>query len=131
MLYVGTRPDSFYLLFPNRLDSRNEIAAGQELRLPRTSWTVNALGPPGTDHILVLVAESPRDLSGYALPEEYVSRDGLFQKLLPTPATAARLSQLATLSGSLRSPECAKRDLGVAQRCSNAFGAALVSIEEH
>jgi hypothetical protein len=33
--------------------------------------------------------------------------------------------------GPKPSPECAKRDLGVAQRCPNGFGAVRVSVEEH
>jgi hypothetical protein len=35
MFYEGTQPGSFYLLFPNQLDSNNAIAANQELELWR------------------------------------------------------------------------------------------------
>jgi hypothetical protein len=134
MLYRGTQPDSFYLLFPNQLDSNNAVKANQELRLPNSNWAVTALGPAGTDHILVLVTESARDFSSLALPAEYVSRSGPFDKIHPTPQAVARIGQLATLSAALKQAECSsadtRRDLGVARRCANVFGASLLSVEE-
>ncbi|MGA2363869.1 MAG: caspase family protein [Steroidobacteraceae bacterium] len=134
LLYRGTQPDSFYLLFPNQLDSNNAVKANQELRLPNPNWAVTALGPAGTDHILVLVTETARDFSSLALPAEYVSRSGPFDKIHPTPQAVARIGQVATLSAALKQAECSsadtKRDLGVAQHCSNVFGANLLSVEE-
>jgi hypothetical protein len=134
LLYRGTQPDSFYLLFPNQLDSNNAVKANQELRLPNPNWAVTALGPAGTDHILVLVTETARDFSSLALPAEYVSRSGPFDKIHPTPQAVARIGQVATLSAALKQAECSspdtKRDLGVARHCSNVFGANLLSVEE-
>jgi hypothetical protein len=134
LLYRGTQPDSFYLLFPNQLDSNNAVKANQELRLPNAGWVVTALGPAGTDHILVLVTQTARDFSSLALPAEYVSRAGPFDKIHPTPQAVARIGQLATLSAALKQAECSSadttRDLGVARRCSNVFGASLLSVEE-
>jgi len=134
VFYRGTQADSFYLLFPNKLDSNNPIAANEELRLPRPDWTVTALGPKGTDHILVMVSETARDFSSLSLPAEYVSAAGPFDKIQPTAAAAARIGQIATLSAAVKRAECSgsggTRDLGVAHRCSNVFGASLVSVEE-
>jgi hypothetical protein len=133
LFYQGTQPDSFYLLFPNQLDSANAIAANQDLALPRSDWSVTALGPRGTDHLLVMVTETARDFSALALPAEYVSQAGPFQKLGRTPQAVARIGQIATLSASASKPACqsgASRDLGVARRCSNAFGASLIGVEE-
>ena len=132
VFYHGTQPDSFYLLFPNQLDSANAIAANQDLHLPRQDWSVTALGPHGTDHLLVMVTETPRDFSRLALPAEYVSQSGPFDKIHPTPQAAAHISQIATLSASAGKSECrsAQRDLGVARRCSGVFGASLVSVDE-
>lgn len=132
VFYRGTQPDSFYLLFPNALDSANAIAANQEMQLPRRDWSVTALGPRGTDHLLVMVTETPRDFSKLALPAEYVSQTGPFDKIHPTPQAAASISRLATLSASAGKMECkgANRDLGVAKRCSNVFGASLLSVDE-
>jgi hypothetical protein len=46
----------------------------------------------------------------------------------------ASISQAATLSSALKQTECTstatKRDLGVAKRCSNVFGASVLSVEE-
>jgi len=134
VFYRGTSPDSFYLLFPNQLDSANSIAANQEMKLPRKAWSVSALGPKGTDHLMVMVTETPRDFSGLALPSQYVSQSGPFEKIQPTAAAVASISQAAMLSSALRQAECrnsaAKRDLGVARRCSNVFGASVLSVEE-
>jgi hypothetical protein len=132
IFYRGSQPDSFYLLFPNQLDSSNVLAANYELHLPRQNWTVTALGPRGTDHILVMVTESTRDFSSLSLPAEYVSASGPFDKIRPTAQAAARISQIATLSAAVKNPECtsATRDFGIAHACSNVFGANLVSVEE-
>jgi len=133
MFYRGSQPDSFYLLFPNQLDSSNALAADYELHLPRSSWTVTALGPQGTDHILVMVTETQRDFSSLSLPAAYISAAGPFDKIQPTAQAAARIGQIATLSAAIKKPECSSsstRDLGVARACSNVFGASLVNVEE-
>jgi hypothetical protein len=134
LFYKGTQPDSLYLLFPNSLDSVNAIKANQALQLPRQNWSVTALGPPGTDHLMVMVTDTPRDFSALALPAEYVSQAGPFEKIRPTSQAVARIGQAATLSAAAGKKECqssdAKRDLGVARQCSNVFGAGLVSLQE-
>lgn len=134
LFYQGTQPGSFYLLFPNQLDSNNAIAANQELKLPRQDWSVTALGPRGTDHLLVMITATPRDFSSLALPAEYVSAAGPFEKIRPTVQAVARISQIATLSAAAGKPSCLvtgdARDLGVARQCSNVFGAGLLSVEE-
>jgi hypothetical protein len=133
LFYQGSQPDSFYLLFPNQLDSANAISANQELALPRSDWSVTALGPRGTDHLLVMVTETARDFSALALPAEYVSQSGPFEKIQRTPQAVARIGQIAILSAATSKPACqnvASRDLGVARQCSNVFGASLVSVEE-
>lgn len=63
----GSDAKSFYLLFPNGLDSNHRIAAGQTLVLPRPHWQVQASGPAGKDQLLVLVTDTPRSLSQLAL----------------------------------------------------------------
>jgi hypothetical protein len=69
-----------------------------------------------------------------ALPAEYVSQAGPFQKIKPSEQAVARISQIATLSAAAGKDACQnagpKRDLGVAEQCSNVFGASLVSVEE-
>jgi hypothetical protein len=63
IVLLGSDQTSFYLLFPNGLDGSNTIKANVLMRLPRPNWGVVAGGPPGTDHVLVLVTDNPRDLS--------------------------------------------------------------------
>ncbi|HEV7358920.1 MAG TPA: caspase family protein [Steroidobacteraceae bacterium] len=134
LFYRGSQPDSLYLLFPNSLDSSNAIKANQSLKLPRQDWSVTALGPKGTDYLMVMVTDTPRDFSALALPAEYVSQAGAFEKIRPTAQAVARIGQAATLSAAVAKKECqsadAKRDLGVARHCSNVFGATLVSLQE-
>jgi len=134
VFYRGTQDGSFYLLFPNKLDGANTIKAGEDLVLPRETWSVTALGPAGTDRLLVLVTATPRDFSAFALPGAYVSDAGPFEKFNASPQAMALVGRLATLSATVGSADCrangANRDLGVAQRCSNAFGASLVSVDE-
>jgi hypothetical protein len=132
VFYRGSQPDSLYLLFPNSLDSANALKANQSVQLPRQDWSVTALGPKGTDYLMVMVTDTPRDFSALALPAEYVSQSGPFEKIRPTEQAVARIGQAAMLSAAVAQKECqsGNRDLGVARRCSNVFGATLVSLQE-
>lgn len=120
-LYVallGSDGRTLTLLFPNALDSANTIAAGQTLTLPRPNWTLTAGGPPGTDTLLVLVADGPRDLAALR-----GGRAGPFVQPLTDAQGRAQLPWL--LGTNLRQ--------GVAcagSNCSDAFGSALISVEE-
>lgn len=64
---AGSDNQALYLLFPNDLDQDNKIQAGQQLLLPRPNWRVKAAGPAGLDHLLVLVADGPRDLTAWSM----------------------------------------------------------------
>jgi hypothetical protein len=70
VVMLGSDEKSFYLLFPNKVDGDNRIKANQTLQLPRPSWEVTAGGPPGTNRMLVVVSQSPRD------PKVFVPTDG-------------------------------------------------------
>ena len=63
LVLLGSDKESFYLLYPNKLDEKNFIRAGQVLNIPSQAWKIKAAGPVGVDNILVLVSDSPRDLS--------------------------------------------------------------------
>jgi DNA segregation ATPase FtsK/SpoIIIE-like protein len=67
VVLLGSDETSFYLLFPNGLDQDNRIRARVPVRLPRANWKVQAAGPAGTDRLLVMVTEQPRDLSTFAI----------------------------------------------------------------
>jgi len=62
LVLLGSDKKSFYVLYPNQLDGDNRIQAGKTINLPKSSWQIRAAGPAGVDHILALVADSPRDL---------------------------------------------------------------------
>ena len=62
LVLLGSDKKSFYMLYPNKLDGNNRIQAGKTINLPNQTWQIKAAGPAGVDHILVLVADSERDL---------------------------------------------------------------------
>jgi hypothetical protein len=129
LLMVGSDGKTFDMLFPNQLDRSNQLEVGQVLRLPRPNWEVMAGGPPGTTQMLAIVADAPRDFSKLALKPA-----GPFS-IVEANALATRDIQLVTMQApSAAAEECAeqpaKRNLVTARRCSNAFGAALVAVEE-
>jgi hypothetical protein len=135
VFYRGSSPNSFYLLFPNTLDGNNQIAAGETLRLPRPNWRIGATGPEGKDHLLVMVTQNPRDFSSFALPKDYVSSAGAFTQIKPDAKALSAISRIASLSGQLQQKSACqqtggKRDLAIALSCSDAFGAAQVTLEE-
>ncbi len=62
LVLLGSDKKSFYMLYPNKLDGNNRIQAGKTINLPNQTWQIKAAGPAGVDHMLVLVADSERDL---------------------------------------------------------------------
>ena len=61
VVMLGSDEKSFYLLFPNKIDTNNRIKANQTLKLPRESWNITAAGPEGVNRVLVVVSQSARD----------------------------------------------------------------------
>ncbi len=130
LLMVGSDGHSFDLLFPNQLDNRNEISAGETLKLPRPSWELGVQGPPGKDTLLAIVADSPRDFSNIGMQPA-----GPFSSIDPhsTPNGSRDMQLASTSSANASSLECMApktRTLAIRKRCSNAYGAALLVIEE-
>jgi hypothetical protein len=129
IMMVGSDGKTFDMLFPNGLDNNNAIQAGQTLRLPRPNWMVTAGGPPGKNHLLAIVAESPREFAKIGMQPA-----GPFS-IIPASASSSKDIQQATAtSAHANSQECqeqsAKRTLMVQKRCSNAYGAAMMVLEE-
>ena len=51
---------TFYLLFPNRIDTNNRIESGTH-RFPRQQWAIQALGPnAGTGYLMAYLSETPK-----------------------------------------------------------------------
>ena len=122
---IGSDNKSMYLLFPNDLDQNNKIDAGQKLVLPRPNWRVKASGPIGTDNLLVMVTDGPRDLT------QLSSKLGPFVSSLNDASGRAKLGALMTTSRLVTSQAC-QSDATRKNNplCSDAFGATMVSVEE-
>jgi hypothetical protein len=121
-LYValaGSDGKSLYLLYPNELAKDNRVRAGQRVSLPGPGWEVVAGGPAGTETLLVMVTDAPRDLS--ALGQE---KAGPFMKTLLDADGRARLQWI--LANGTPAAGCGKPG---AASCSDAFGAALLKVE--
>lgn len=130
LLMVGSDGTSFDLLFPNQLDKKNEIAAGETLKLPRSTWELAAGGPPGKDVLLAIVAESPRDFSQIGMQPS-----GPFSVIdtKSAPGSARDIQMATATSSNANTGECVapkERNLTIRRHCSNAYGAAIVTVEE-
>ena len=115
---LGSDGQTLTLLFPNALDAANTIGAGETLTLPRANWQISAGGPPGTDTLLVMVADGPRDL-----PALRGGKAGPFVQPLTDAQGRARLQWLM---GTSAWPGAAGECTG--SPCSDAFGSALIRI---
>jgi uncharacterized protein YraI len=114
LVLMGSDGSSLYMLFPNTLDTNNRIQANTPLRLPRPDWQVQAGGPAGVNHMLVIVSDQPRDL---AIVQSTISTNtGPFTRL---PNSRAIRQALQTW---IDAP---------AEQGSDLYGASLVKIEEH
>jgi hypothetical protein len=69
LVLLGSDRKSFYVLYPNGLDNDNRIKAGQTRKLPRPDWQLQAAGPPGLNHLLVMVSSSPRQIDRLTMAE--------------------------------------------------------------
>ena len=111
---LGSDEKSFYLLFPNKLDADNRVKANQTYSMPRAGWQIGAAGPEGTDRILFVLSQSPRD------PTVFVNNDssagGPFAYSVADIASRQRLLDFF---------------LGKGVKGRNAaMGAALIEVEE-
>jgi hypothetical protein len=129
LIMLGSDNKSLYLLFPNDLDQDNVIKAGAALKLPRRKWEILAQGPSGTDKMLAVVVESPRDLKTLGN-----KKAGPFLATLTDADGQANLQWLLGTSTGPASNACRDRQqtakADVEQKCSGTFGSALVDIVE-
>ena len=58
---LGSDGQSFYLLFPNKIDTDNRIKANTSYQFPRKGWSIKAGGPEGINKLLLVVSQTPRD----------------------------------------------------------------------
>ncbi len=131
-LYIalaGSDGKSLYLLYPNTLDTNNHVKANQKIDLPTARWRITAGGPEGVDTMLVMVTDSPRDLS--RLQGDKV---GPFLKTLMNTAGKSQLQWLLGTSENSYEKSCqiggAMRNLNVNEACSDAFASSLLTVQE-
>jgi hypothetical protein len=114
VVLLGSDAKSFYILYPNGLDSDNKISPQKPVRIPRPSWAIQAAGPAGTDQLLVMVSDSPRQLHSLVMSSPTASEPFTFA----LNDLGGRAALIDFLTGS-----------GVNGR-SESFGAKLVSVKE-
>ena len=112
MILLGSDAKSFYVLYPNGLDKNNSIKAGQTVRVPRPEWEVKAVGPAGTNNLLVLVSDTPRKINTLTMSEPTAAEPFTYT-LNDIGGRSALISFLTTSDGR-----------------SESFGAKLVAIKE-
>lgn len=123
---AGSDGKALYMLFPNDLDQNNKIEAGQSLQLPQGNWRIKSSGPAGTNHLLVMVADAPRDLTALG-----GRKSGPFLTSLNDAQGRAQLGALLTSSRLVNTQTC--QSAASAKNnplCSDAYGAVLLPIKE-
>ena len=123
---AGSDGKALYMLYPNDLDQNNKIEAGQTLQLPQGNWRIKSSGPAGTNHLLVMVADAPRDLTSLG-----GRKSGPFLTSLNDAQGRAQLGALLTSSRVVNTQTC--QSAASAKNnplCSDAYGAVLLPIKE-
>jgi len=114
LVMVGSDAESFYILFPNGRDDQNQIRSGKPMKLPRFGGGMSANGPVGIDHLLIMVADSPRRLDKLSLTPP--DKNNPYTYSLNNLAGRSELINFLVGSGVNGSSE--------------SFGAQLVRLEE-
>ena len=128
LLMAGSDGKTYDILFPNKLDPDNRIKGGETVELPRSNWRLLAGGPEGKNTVLAIVSNTPRDFS--SLRGQSV---GPFSVLEVNPIASKDIQLVSLSSPKAESQGCgevAKRNLVIAQECSNSYGAAKIEILE-
>ena len=112
MILLGSDAKSFYVLYPNGLDKNNAIKAGQTVRIPKPDWEVKAVGPVGTNNLLVMVSDTPRKLNTLTMAEPTAAEPFTYA-LNDIGGRSALINFLTSSDGK-----------------SESFGAKLVAIKE-
>lgn len=115
VLQLGSDGETFNLLYPNELDTRdNYLRAGEQRALPGGAFDIVMQGPVGKNRLLVLVSDSRRNFQALKRTDD----NGALAAY--STGSAAR----AGLSRALTRVRCDKAE------CQSPYGAALLEIEE-
>jgi hypothetical protein len=119
LVLAGSDGKSLYLLYPNELAADNRVRAGQRVVLPGAKWEIVSGGPVGTETLLALVTDAPRDLS--RLPAE---KSGPFVRALLDERGRSLLQEV--FANGTPVADCGQ--VGKPS-CSDAYGAALLKVQ--
>jgi serine/threonine protein kinase len=120
-VYLLSSGGELLQLFPNQLDKRNRIKAGETLKLPRASWPMEAGGPVGVNRFVAIVSNNEREFSSSGL-----INDGVFSRYAVDSLLALEKSKPEGAQPLMvGKPSCAG-----ANPCDTNFGAALFTISE-
>ena len=100
--------------------------ATQDMKLPQGNWRIKSSGPAGTNHLLVMVADAPRDLTALG-----GRKSGPFLTSLNDAEGRAQLGALLTTSRVVNTQACqTPASARNNPLCSDAYGAVLLPIKE-
>lgn len=115
VLQLGSDGETFNMLYPNELDTRdNYLRAGEQRSLPGGAFDIVMQGPVGRDRLLVLVSDSRRNFQALKRTDD--------NSVLAAYSTGS--AARAGLSRALTRVRCDKVE------CQSPYGAALLEIEE-
>lgn len=118
-VFLRTTDGKLMQLLPNSQTPEIRIKAAQPLNLPPDNGDLVAGGPPGIDHFLVIVSESKRQFKALDM-----KINGGFGFIDPS-------SQILLANRSTRQTPILIGDTSCSsQTCSEAYGAAIFSLEE-
>ena len=106
-------------VFPNTAAKSNRLKADSTTSLPPKNALTIAGGPPGIDHLLVIVSNHPRAVQG-ARPEERATASSRRRSMRRAQAAEAAGPAASVFAGT---PVCT-------QPCSDEYGAAVFTVEE-
>lgn len=124
VMLAGPENKALALLFPNQVDGNNRIAAGKEMKIPRPAWSLPSDGPPGTNTLLVIVSDGPREMSSLTLKGPFITAQNNPQdraKLM------GHLMRSSAAGGTMCTANAPTKD---SPMCSGAFGSALATVVE-
>lgn len=128
VLMVGSDGQTFDLLYPNALEKGHYLEAGETMTLPAApGLKIVAQGPAGKDHLLAVISDSQRDFSRLGAQPA-----GPFSVLNASLAAKRNLQIVASEPGNAECDKATteKRNLMLEHECSDAYGAAILTVEE-
>lgn len=124
VLIAGADNKTLTLLFPNKVDNNNQIAAGQEMKLPRPAWQLKSGGPAGTNTLLVLVSDGPREFSTLTI-------EGPFGVAQNNAEGRGKLAKHIGRSSAANNAMCkADAETKNDALCSSVYASAIATVEE-